>query len=133
MSDRYQGTIYSVIGPKELEGQILGKKPIDHLNADKNGFVSCNFGGENDDAIATTFYLASASEAAKLISRELKKILKIRATLGVIDHADSDSAIIYKTYWTPAALNSGKNWKTWLGNGVNEYKNKLPGWVPAML
>jgi hypothetical protein len=122
-----------LIGPKSLGDRIVGMRAGDNRRADKVGFVNANFGGENEDAIGTTFYTSDPSDTDKLVSRELKKILKTHASLGVKDHAAAEPAHVFRKYWTPEAQSCGKNWTTWLGFGVNEYKNKLPGWVPTVL
>ena len=123
-------TVLLLIGPETEGKRIDGMLAKDNMRKDKVGFVSIRFGGENEDAIGTTFYLADPSETAKIVSRELKKILATHATLGVKDHAASEPVHVHKKYWTSAALASGKNWTTYLGFGVTEHQNKEPGWVP---
>ena len=121
-----------LVGPESLGRRIEGMLAKDNSRNDKIGFVVIQFGGEDANAIGTTFYLADPSDTSKIVSKELKKILKSHATLGVMDHAAKEPIYVHKKFWTPAALASGKNWMTYLGWGVNEYKNKEPGWVPVV-
>ena len=120
--------VLMLIGPAENGKRIEGMLARHNLRADKVGFVDIVFGAENEDAIGTTTYLADPSDAAKLIGRELKKLLKTKATLGVTDQ--TMTAPVHKVWWTPAALASSKNWKSLLRTGAQSHRNREPGWRP---
>lgn len=114
-----------LIGGSESEGQILGCRQSDIKRPNRTGFISIEYGGDDEQAIGASHYGADTSPASKLANRELNKILKRQAHKGVLDAAGN---YIKEYYWTDAALNSGKNWHFIRHSG---YPSTAPGYRPA--
>ncbi|WP_420283431.1 hypothetical protein [Serratia liquefaciens] len=116
-----------LIGKIEDEERILRRPSSDISRDEQIGFVRVRYGGDDNDAIGATLYLADGSETTRLVTCELNKILKKWAHKDVVN----ESGTIYSGYyWTDAALASGKNWHLFLGKGVRKERNKNPGYRP---
>ncbi|AJK49421.1 hypothetical protein [Burkholderia plantarii] len=116
-----------LIGNIEDEDRILHRPSADVSRDEQIGFVRARYGGDDDDAIGATLYLADGSNTEKLVTRELNKLLKKLAHKDVVN----EFGTIYSSYyWTDAALASGKNWHLFLGKGVRKERNKNPGFRP---
>ncbi|MNL15641.1 hypothetical protein D3C87_1366370 [compost metagenome] len=114
-----------LIGHPEDENKILGEKHKDVGRAQRIGFVSVTYGGEDNFAIGASHYGADGSDTSRLVNRELKKLLKTYAHKGVWDAAGN---LIKNYYWTDSALRSKKNWHYIRHSG---YPSTKPGYRPA--
>jgi hypothetical protein len=115
-----------LIGSPADESRILGPRQFDVKRDARVGFVNVQFGGEDADAIGLTHYGADGSATAKLLDRELNKLLKKHAHRGVENAGHVEEHV----YWTDAALATGKNWKHFLAAGKHKDRNKIPGYRP---
>jgi hypothetical protein len=123
--------IYTILIGNPIDGKKITGQIADTIRRnEKVGFISVQFHGEDDDAIAATHYGADGSDTAKIVGRELNKILKTHAHKGVSWGEKGDDSVDEGMYWTDAALESGKNWHMWFGFASTAYKNKLPGAKP---
>jgi hypothetical protein len=119
-----------MIGQAEDAARIVGPEQSDVNRDARIGLVNVEYGGDDEYAIGATLYLADGSETAKLVARELNKLLKKYGHKGVIDAAGNSARILDNYYWTDAALASGKNWHLFLGHGVRKEGNKDLGFRP---
>lgn len=116
-----------LIGKIEDEERIL-RRPSANISRDEQvGFVRVRYGGDDEDAIGATLYLADGSDTTKLVTRELDKLLKKCAHHDVVNELGT---VYTGYYWTDAALASGKNWHLFLGKGVRKERNKNLGYRP---
>lgn len=119
-----------LIGRSEDEGRIFGARQFDIKRDCRVGFVDVDYGGDDENAIGASHYGADTSDTAKLVNRELDKLLKAYAHKGVIDAEGNGGRILDNYYWTDAAFFSAKNWHWLLGSGVRKERNKNPGYRP---
>lgn len=116
-----------LVGDPKDEDRILGPKQADVKRAARVGFVSIQFGGEDECAFGASHYGADSSVSAKLVDRELNKLLKQFAHRGVVDCDGNPSQHFF---WTDSALATGKNWHQFLGVGARKEMNSRPGFRP---
>ncbi|WP_134928791.1 hypothetical protein [Pseudomonas protegens] len=115
-----------LIGDEKYERGILGPRQFDVKRDSRIGFVDLEYGGDNKYAIGASHYGADGSETAKLVNRELNKLLKMHAHKDVVDVSGN---LMKGYYWTDAALACKKNWHRFLRNDIERSKN--PGYRPT--
>ena len=87
------------------------------------------YGQDDEYAIGVTHYGSDVSDEAKVVNRELNKLLKKMAHKGLFS-CGPIKVFLSNYYWTDAAAESKKNWIRFLGKGEQKELNKLPGYSP---
>ncbi|NML35541.1 hypothetical protein [Paraburkholderia antibiotica] len=116
-----------LMGKIEDEERVRHRPSANISRDEQVGFVRVRYGGDDEDAIGATLYLADGSDTTKLVTRELNKLLKKYAHKDVVNELGT---VYTDYYWTDAALASGKNWHLFLGKGVRKERNKNLGYRP---
>lgn len=118
------------VGEKKDEKRVISHTKETLRREERKGLITLTYGGEHQYAIGATRYSADNSNVEKIVNRELNKLFKKYAQKGVLESNGTANKITDNYYWTEKALSSGKNWRLFLGRGVREKCNSMPGFTP---